>query len=216
MYFSKASLTRKGLEFLAHNGGSVYAQHKLLWTLFGSLNSKRPFLFTPLLPGAGRDLYIQSTVEPDNRDGYFEMETKEINPEFKKGQVFSLQCLVNATVQTAHPDIAGEKGSIRLGVMTYEYLLSSIQDRPPRSESEMMTEWLDKRTEHTGMQMVDIEASSTYRLEGKKKGRPIIADVVPIKAVVEVVDPEAFRRVWEKGLGRAAFIGAGMMLLKPL
>lgn len=212
-YFSRITLTEKGLEYKIRNmyGGS-YDIHKEVWNLFpGMPDSNREFIYS--IMDDGRTIYMVSSKKPMYNDR-MSVESKEYDPILRQFDVFRFRLLANPTVMRS---VDGKR--IRHDVvMDLKTKLRAEGKQLGMGEimNTAVSDWLVRKSSLNGFE-IDRESlliHSYSRNESSKGGNKMVISTVVIEGVLMIKDVEAFRHALFNGIGSAKGFGCGMLMIR--
>lgn len=221
MYLSKVTLkpsAQTAIELGRLNKNGAYSAHQLIWRLFTE-NSERNFLFRQEIDYGGMpNFYVLSEVQPYVNDAFFNVQTKELNPQLEKGQVLGFKLRANPTVC-----INSEEGkSKRHDVLMH----TKMQQRNNKLDSKNLRLLMDQsaqnwfankdRLHRWGISLGSLPEISSYtqHKSKKKNGRSIQFSSVDFTGLIRLVSPEKFLCQYKNGFGRAKSLGCGLMLIR--
>lgn len=236
MYFSRvridtASMTHGTLVRVLQ--GNTYASHKLIWKLFpDDLAAKRAFLFRQEMEkeqapfgGERRGLpifYVVSEKRPVAVNELMQVETKTYDPRLPASTRLCFELRVNPVVARGG---AGKKNSSKHDVMMDAKKQAKQQeaiDAPSLRDAmdAAAVDWLQERAAAQGFRLIDrslVEVSGYRQHSLRRRDNPdIMFSSVDLSGALEVVDPDKFRSLLFRGIGRSRSFGCGMMMVRPL
>ena len=161
------------------------------------------------------------------------LESKQMPDNWQEGTPLGFEVKIRPTVRLER-DISRVRNEILPGfrdgrlrpgrtcdLHLWETVRSESRGEPPPRREELYPRWLAGKLERQGGCRADPEEMelATYRSAtlACKAGRP--GDPGPeavVKGVLRITDPQAFRELIHRGVGRHRAYGYGMVLLKPL
>lgn len=221
MYFTRITLvpqadSRKLVQAFLQNS---YRGHQALWRLFDEdPEAKRDFLYRQLFEGGKMKYYILSRRKPHDKAGIWNIDgPKEYSPRLKKGQKLFFALRANPVV------FSSSGGRKRYDVVMHAktvmgYKSMPLSKKPPVQKliQESAVKWLGKRANGAGFSFNEGEVSAEgYRRHRfSKSGKPVIYSSVDFQGVLTVSDPDCFKSMLMKGMGKSKAFGCGLMLVK--
>lgn len=199
----------------------VANSHRLIWSLFADASHPvRDFLWRT----DGGDTWQGTTFlalsrrAPEDRNGLFEIETKEFSPTLAVGQC--LRFRLRASPSTNVPASGGRRGSRRDPVAMALANLPHAERRECRYEvlQREGRRWLEKQGGRAGFRLPEdapfVADGEHHPALRRDRARPIRFPVLDLEGVLEVTQPEAFSASLAIGFGRAKAFGCGLMLIR--
>lgn len=191
-----------------HKGINNYGVHQQLWSLFPARpEASRDFLFRveQQQRGIGTYILMQSLLEPISEQGVEVVDSKRFTPEFYREQVLRFTLRANPTKTIKDPS----KGTVGKGGKNYTRTV-----RVPLIDEEAQHAWLARKLENTAHLHV-VTSRKEMPIYFRKPGMKRSGKIQPVcfDGVIELTDPEVFKEVYVKGIGRAKAFGCGMLSL---
>lgn len=172
-----------------------YAWHKALWTAFpGQPDASRRFLFRVDDLGTRFRVLLLSPQKPVP-PVWGEWRTKPIAPDFLAHDVYRFQLKANPTMR---------RNSDRRRLAIYQ---------EPR-----LREWIRRKAAENGFEIVKNSLVvgapiDEFFVKDRKRGKHVSVD---FQGALRVLDREAFRAAFNRGIGSAKSFGFGMLMLQPV
>lgn len=207
--------------------------HRLIWTLFPRDLKERPFLYRETAPSHAKgraargELFILSSVEPDNRQGLFELETNRFAPQIKKGEWLQFSLRANPTVQKSEM-VDGRRKTRR-----YDVVMAALHNLPPEERAKARPEairragldWLTRQGVEAGFSLPEPErlridgyeqfdADPENRRQTRQGRRRPGHSRLDFEGLLQVEEPGQFVKRLGEGFGRARAFGHGLMLIR--
>lgn len=209
--------------------GNQYGNHQLLWKLFPD-SERRPFLFRQELEresGHGRWgarglplFYVVSVDEPVPVPGLLSCESKRFDPQLYGGQRLAFRLRANPVVARKDPERERSRHHDVLmdakRVARNEGIENSTEIRQRMDDAARA--WLcdGARAESRGYTLVsDPEVHGYQQHVHRRKGGQIRFSSVDYEGLLEITDPDRFRRTLVEGIGRSRAFGCGLWLIRP-
>ena len=212
-----------------------YGQHQAIWKLFDlprqEKKEKAEFLFRFDIDKKNKlpVFYVLSCKQPPrDREGLWEIVSKEYKPDIKGGDRLDFKLRVNPVVtrKPTEPDPNPKKRKRHDVVMEAKTRLKN--DDVPRESwphiNEIIhkagIEWLWKRGIENGFVFSDEDEHKEVRAEGYQlyqfyKNRVRVRfSSLDFTGTLTVTEPDLFKKVLYDGLGPAKGFGCGLMLIK--
>jgi CRISPR system Cascade subunit CasE len=219
MYLSRVILKRKPpregtLSKIAAGGG--YGVHQALWRLFDEdPEAKRDFLFRQESEAELPLFLVLSKRLPADRDGLWQVETKEYRPQLSAGQPLAFSLRVNPVV--TRRDASGRQHRHDV-VMDFKRRHREAEEAPSQAElvQQGVWQWLETRADKAGFaaKQRDFRAEGYRQHELRKKGQRIQFSTVDTLGLLTVTDPERFMETLYTGIGPAKGFGCGLLLVR--
>jgi len=205
-----------------------YQIHTMVWDLYSDGETReRDFLYRVDYARNRPVIYSVSRRRPVYTGSLWAVETKEYNPVLYGGQRlwFSLRANPVRTRWTP-PDKEGRRFHRRHDVvMDAKRLIRASRDsagKAVRTADLVQQEgvrWLKERCGKYGFSVgeerVIAEAYRQLRFFKNGKNREVLISTVDFSGILEVTDPDLFRKALLEGIGPAKGFGCGMMMIKP-
>lgn len=214
-----------------------YGQHQALWKLFDlprqEVKEKADFLFRFEIDKQNKlpVFYILSCRQaPRDREGLWEIVSKEYKPNIREGDMFNFKLRVNPVVtrKPSEPDPNPKKRKRHDIVMEAKTRLKN--DGVPRENwphiNEIIhkagIEWLRKRGNENGFVFTDEDDNNQVRVEGYqtyqfyKNRAKVRFSSLDFTGKLAVTKPDLFKKILLDGLGPAKSFGCGLMLIKRI
>jgi len=194
-----------------------YKLHKSIWTLFPGMD-KSCFVYRVTKEGW---IYSISTVPPTDTTGKWRVKSTEIyNPNLYTGLQIQFLTLVNATNDYTVNGKTSNHGIIN------DLVHGLIKSGKPRSAwpqpdeicQQATRKWLDKEGSKKGFHVDHfcVRGQHTKQFPNDRTGDLITYAGLDIWGILTVTDPEKFREVLLKGLGRGKRFGYGYLMVMGL
>ena len=225
-----ASFDRLAPLLLPENGGArLNATHRLVWTMFPRELKQRPFLYRETKIGSGgiaaacREMFVLSSLQPDDETGLFQLETKPFAPALKPGDRLQFSLRANPVVSRNVVDANGAKKVVRRDVVMEALHHVEKGNARAKARPEIVRavglDWLSRQGETAGFFLPDreriaVDGYEQIAIDPLAKGRAGVHSRLDFDGVLEVQDPSLFLRKLAEGFGRARAFGHGLMLIK--
>ncbi len=202
----------------------AYQVHHLLWSLFScNADQKRDFLYLHKSGEENAFFYSVSERIPEDKDGVWNVESKEYNPSLYIGQRLAFSLCANpictkrddAGKQHRHDVVMNAKNQLKLdGVPKKNWPLETeiVQDHGFK--------WLAKKGDQYGFGVEgDKIQADGYRQERfyKAKGKHgVNISTIDFTGLLTVTDPVRFKQALFHGIGPAKGFGCGLLLVRPV
>lgn len=145
---------------------------------------------------------------------------KRMPDSFRSGQRFGFEVRIRPTIRQ-HP--AGDRKRSR----ERDAFLAAIEKAGPRQARAeidrvvVYTEWLRGHLEKHGARLIGARPLALRRTRVSRRNgeRHLVSDIegpdCTFAGALEIVEPDAFRRLLARGVGRHRAFGFGMLLLRP-
>lgn len=207
---SRASLRPDSLtSFINHaivsgGGGAVDASHQAVWSLFpGREKNDRCFAFRTQVNAGKPTFLIASAVPPEDRNNWFDVETKTVNIEDPVGRTFAFK-IHDANTSAS----SGRHGGRKIDVVARSIAKAKASGAP--FDKEQVTEeavkwWLARR--NVGFEARDVEVTASRR----EDHRGVLVPLSDIQGLMTVTDSSAFLNALVTGVGRGGGFGRGFL-----
>lgn len=221
MYFSKITLkSNPGAEKLASMiCTDRYKEHQALWGFFNDdPDAERDFIYRYESRNGVPGYYVVSKRQPADTAQLWNIVTKDYRPALRKGQRLSFMLRAN-------PVITSGKSGKRHDVVMHEkhqigYQSMPLNNRPSHQElvEKSGHKWLAARAERHGFS-VDAGRLVTdgYRLHSTGKiatKKSIRFGTIDFQGVLQVAEPDLFKKALETGIGKCKAFGCGLLLVR--
>lgn len=207
--------------------------HRLVWTLFPPDCKTRPFLYREMSPSHAKgraargDIYILSSIEPEDRQGLFDLETQAFNPRLRPDELLQFRLRANPTAQKSEW-IDGVRKNHRHDVVM-QALYDLPQDERAKARPAVIRQaglaWLTRQGKGAGFTLPEPEALSIdgyeqfdadpeNRRRSRPGGRRPGHSRIDFEGLLKVEDPALFLKRLGEGFGRGRAFGHGLMLIK--
>ncbi len=227
MIFSKAKLSRSafGRDHNWELGSNGYRAHELVWSLFSDHEDRtRDFLFHWEMDDDLPVLYTVSQRPPKDKNGYFaRIQSRDYDPSLEAGDHLSFLLRANPVVKRRNEE---GRQVVHDVVMDAK---SRQAESNARSQAQLVQEecarWLVgnedfSRARRAGFRTdpasLSVERYERHQFKKPSTGRSIVIVTADLRGVLEVTDPDAFRRALFNGLGPSKAFGCGLMLVRRL
>jgi CRISPR system Cascade subunit CasE len=198
----------------------ISTSHRLVWTLFGNPEDRvRDFLWRE----DDQTFYILSQREPTDENNLFDIDTKEYDVEFTKGQV--LRFVLRANMARSIPvEIDGKLKSKKVDI-----LAKALAARMPGEDKwdvirQTTIDWLKFQSSNSiEVSERDFEVRNQlltvpHRNATQQHNRTgdITYASAEISGVLRITDPETFKAKMFSGFGKMKAFGNGLLLVKRL
>lgn len=214
-YLSRVTLDRGGEQatrLLMRLQSGSYAEHQLLWTLWGQRpDAARDFLFRRR-DGADAAFYVLSRLQPESHGHGFIVESRPYQPALRAGDRLAFELRANPVVSRW-----SESGKqVRHDVVKDAMKRSAASAQRMEMERQAGIGWLRSRAEGAGFGFDDAEVrTGAYRQEVILRGdRDIRYSTLDFSGCLTVTDPERLGAVLHSGIGKARAFGCGLMLVR--
>lgn len=172
----------------------AYAWHKRLWDAFPGRNSeKRDFLYRIDNRDDTFRILVLSKVVPTLQN-WGSWECKQIRNEYLSCRFYSFQLKANPTMRRA-------SDRRRLGLFS----------------ENMLRDWMDRKALENGFSILEntLVIGAPINETFNKNGYSGILVSVDFRGVLEVIEPEKFKRCFFNGIGSAKAFGFGLLSIIP-
>lgn len=224
MYFSKISInTSKLMRDEKIYKSNDMSDHKLIWRLFqdGS-NTERDFVFYSIDSTFNSDkgYFLISERKPVSLDTWLSVNIKEYNPIFQQGQKLGFKTRLNPII--SKKTINGEKSK------KHDLCMNAKLDGKKAGLNgieleqfieEQTIKWLQTKALQNGFQISDnnIAVARYVQVVIPRRGKSQMRfSSIDYEGILEIKEPEKFKQIALKGLGRSKGFGCGLFLLKRL
>ena len=181
-------------------------------------NAKRDFIYRYEPQYNTPAYYIISKQEPVDKNGLWQIQTKNYAPILQSQQKFAFILRVNPIKSVKgrrHDIVMHEKYRI-------DYKNLAEDKRPSMRELIEKTgfEWLSKRAEQNGFSInqenIQIDAYHPH-VTGHKRGKKAIRyNTMDFSGHLIVTDPEKFKEILMQGIGKSRAFGCGLLLIRRI
>lgn len=213
-------------------GDTVGNAHRILWMLFQDRGEDEPrdFLWREEQPG---HYLILSRREPANKDGLFEIATKEFAPQLRPGDRLAFALRANPVVSRKVP--GKQERGVRCDIVMdalYEHEPTERAEKRDAATAEAAQSWMEGQGARHGFSLVpnpekegaayltatNYETVKIPRMNknGKVEPRRRYAQfgVLDFEGLIEVTGPALFLAQLANGFGKAKAFGCGLMLIR--
>jgi CRISPR system Cascade subunit CasE len=216
MYLSRLSLADGATDDPAfwRAFGSEYALHRAVWDLFSDGPDRRRDFLYRLDSRQGKPLlWTLSLRRPASPSALWRMETREVEPDLRPGDLLEIAVRVNPVVTRD-----GRRHDVVMDCKRRSgWRSKDPEQRQPETAlvQSALSEWMAARTERLGVRVRRLLAEG-YRVSRfpKPSGGRVQLGVCDLTGVMELVDPARFLTAWKIGLGPAKGFGCGLMLIR--
>lgn len=207
--------------------------HRLVWTLFPPDCKERPFLYREMAPSHAKgraaqgEIYILSSMEPEDRQGLFDLQTQKFKPRLRRGELLHFRLRANPTAQRSEL-VDGKRKTRRYDVvMQALYRLPQAERAKARPVAirEAGLGWLIRQGGEAGFSLPDPEgicidgyeqfdADPEDRRQFQRGRRRPGHSRLDFEGLLQVDEPDRFIEKLARGFGRARAFGHGLMLIK--
>lgn len=198
---------------------TVYKAHKLACSFAGGPQNRYLYRLERDL-GGWPVFYVLSEDRPQLTGSYWRCESKEYNLAISTGEQLSF-------ILRANPVKVHKGHGKRLDVMQYAIqhfktgsLPSAIMDDSFEIAKEAAAAvglaWLQRKASEHGFKLKNAEIRSYQRESFIRRGQKVTIGFVDYHGVLEVTDPDVFRKSIYSGIGRAKGFGCGLMLVRRI
>jgi CRISPR system Cascade subunit CasE len=207
--------------------------HRLVWTLFPPDCKERPFLYREMSPSHARgraargEIYILSSMKPEDRKGLFDLQTQDFRPRLRQGELLQFRLRANPTAQRSEW-VGGRRKNRR-----HDVVMQALRSLPqgeragarPAIIRRAGLEWLTRQGERAGFSLprpeaLNIDGYEQFDADPEKRralqpgGRRPGHSRIDFEGALRVEDPDLFVKRLGEGFGRARAFGHGLMLIK--
>jgi len=225
MYMSRLTLLpeqAKPSQLVQLSAGGGYRLHQLIWDLFETTESKRPFLYRQDRHQGLPRLMVLSKQAPEDAKGIWRIESKPYDPQLVAGERLAFSIRLNPVVKKRDEQKRQHRHDL---VMEQKKHLE--QEGIPRGQWPAQAElahsagvqWLTQRADAGGFQLHQSELmAEEYRQHRlRKPGRsPIHFSTLDCTGMLTVIDPELLVQTLKTGLGPSKGFGCGLLLVRRI
>jgi CRISPR system Cascade subunit CasE len=179
-----------------------YAWHRAVWEAFPDReNDHRQFLTRIDHSGGNYQVLLLSEQKP-TPPVWGQWETKQISPHFLEADRYRFSLRANATIKRVVRDDSGnrKKNGRRTAIYSREEL----------------SHWLFKKARQSGFDVEEFDADPPIAQPFRKNGKSGKHIRVDFRGFLRVLDRDAFKDTFAKGIGPAKAFGFGMLMLEPV
>ena len=204
----------------AHDGQTLAARHKLMWSLFADDHDRvRDFLWREDKHGV---FYTLSSRRPESP--LFHIESKEFAPVLQAGDQLAFSLRANPVVSRRQGK--GRRGQRHDVVMDRLRAWEASRDAAGKySERRIIRQqviqqagedWLAAQGQRHGFRLLTATCSGyrQHRLPRREGSRHASISTLDFDGLLEVVEPAAFLQRIQQGFGPAKAFGCGLMLIR--
>jgi CRISPR system Cascade subunit CasE len=194
--------------------------HRLVWELFADRPDRRRDFLYRVETGRGERtpvVYTVSARPPEGDNGLWEIATKPYRPQVAKGErlIFSLR----ANPVVSRRDEKGRQHRHDVVMDAKWRLRREGKPIPPLAQlvREAAGRWLQERAAKAGFRVEEehLWADGYRQHRWMRHGRQVVSiSTVDFNGILEVRDPEVFRRTLFKGIGPAKGFGNGLLMVR--
>lgn len=200
---------------------TMYGAHQLIWSFFSGAQN-RDFLFRVEQGGPGFQAFTLSRREPRADSEIWNIQTKEFDPQLRKGELLHFSIRVNPVIRASSGPGRGKRHDVVMHAKTH----ADPHDRARTTTSLIQrcgAEWLEKRSLLHGFSLIgegepaeSVIASQYMRRPMRKAGSsaPIVVTTLNLSGRLRIEDVTTFRKTLFEGLGPAKGFGCGLMMIK--
>ena len=224
MYFSRITLRRtaQASQNFWQAFQSPYALHKSIWGLYGDRNDrKRDFLYRLIQDGNLPKVFTVSKRRPTDKGGLWSIETKQYEPDLRKGMALSFMLRANPVRTKRDSNNRQHRHDVVMDAKTRFKLNGVAAGRRPPLASLLRDEggkWLIDRSEKYGFTVDrDCLLADGHQALVFSKGKgsnPITISTIDFSGTLSVVDPGLLTLSLYQGVGPAKGFGCGMLMVK--
>ncbi len=207
-----------GLTQLRKLAVGPYAEHQILWTLWGHRpDAERDFQFRRV-DGGVPAYYLLSAVPPEAESPGWLIETKPFNPQIDEGSELAFELRANPVITRREPDGKSRRHDVVCDALRAQ----SAADEQGRADIERSAglAWLARQSERHGFafdpEMVRAGAYRQEQIRGAGQSRDIRYSSLDYSGRLTVTDAGAFLACVRSGLGKAKAFGCGLFLLRRI
>ena len=228
MNISRVRVATEGLDrrsLVSLLSGDVYANHQLLWRLFGDAE-QRSFLFrqeteldqlSPDQVPRGLPLfYVLSKQIPVAVPGLLELETKPFSPLLVAGDRLTFRLRANPTISRKTEAGRSARHDVLMDAKTKCRHQGIVDPREVQGHmDEAAIKWLDNQSAKSGFILESLPQLTGYRQHAiQRKGTEIRFSSIDYEGILKVTTPELFKEVLCWGLGRSKAFGCGLLMVR--
>ena len=221
MYFSRLTFNfKENRNYIKNLMVNNYREHQILWNLFDKdPTAKRDFLYRKLNEKGNIKYYLLSHRKPFDRKSIWNIDGPKIyKPNLKKDQKLFFMLRANPTVHSSNH--GGKRHDVVMNKKTQMGFKNlPLSKKPPLHKliSDSCIKWLNKKSNSNGFSFneKEIMVDGYQKIRIYKVNKPnIFYSAVDFKGFLTVLEPEIFKSVLEKGIGKSKAFGCGLMLVK--
>ena len=221
MYFSRIRL-RGDADPRRLIGLNGYREHQALWNLFDpDPEAKRDFLFRRDGHAQLPIYYLVSRRIPSDREGLWEIETKNYAPCLQAGQTLAFSLRVNPVITRTDDNGKSRRDDVVMDLkkqIGWKDLPRSA--RPPLAQlvQQAGEQWMSNRQERLGATVGTVRADGYRQHHGYKRGQgtAIRYSTLDLQGTLTIVGEERFLDALFLGIGPAKAFGCGLLLVRRL
>ncbi len=206
----------EGLTQIRKLAAGPYAEHQILWTLWGRRpEAERDFQFRRV-DGSVPTYYLLSAVPPAAESPGWVIETKPFSPRIEEGDDLAFELRANPVVTRRSPDGKSRRHDVVCDALRAQ----PVADEQGRADIERSAglSWLARQGERHGFAfnpaMVRTGAYRQEQIRGGGQSREIRYSSLDYSGRLAVTDASAFLACVRNGLGKAKAFGCGLFLLR--
>ena len=212
------SAAPEGREQLGKLAAGPYAEHQILWKLWGHRpDAERDFQFRRI-DGSVPGYYLLSAVPPEAGSPGWLIETKPFNPQIDEGDALAFELRANPVITRRGSDGKSRRHDVVCDALKAQ----SVADEHGRADIERSAglSWLARQGERHGFAFdPEMMRTGAYRQEwirGSGKSQDIRYSSLDYSGRLTVTDASAFLACVRNGLGKAKAFGCGLFLLRRI
>ncbi len=228
MNISRVRVATEGLDrmsLVSLLSGDVYANHQLLWRLFGDAD-QRSFLFrqeteldqlSPDQAPRGLPLfYVLSEQIPAAVPGLLELETKPFSPLLVAGDRLTFRLRANPTISRKTEAGRSVRHDVLMDAKTWcKHHGIDVPKEVQGHMDEAAIKWLDNQSAKSGFALESFPQLTGYRQHViKRRGAEIRFSSIDYEGILKVTTPELFKEVLCRGVGRSKAFGCGLLMVR--
>jgi len=196
-----------------------YHRHQWLWHLFPDAQ-KRPFLYrhemNPSTPGG--QWYLVSSQTPEALAG-LNIETKPYNPQLQQGERLTFSLRANAVVaRRLNEHRKSKKHDVMMDAKQRAKATGADKSQLRTQMEQAAIKWLVTKGDNCGFKSdpswIRLNGDRQRRVLKEKSTKPIQFTEIDYTGILQVTDPNSFKRLLFDGIGKCKAFGCGLLLVK--
>lgn len=224
MYFSRIILNPEvnNQNLIQEFRRNVYKEHQMLWRFFDAdPKAKRDFLYRQIIENSHIKYYLLSKSNPKYNGNIWNIKTKKYSPNLKKNQKLSFMLRANPVVTISDSDKKKKRHDIVMHTkIRLNYKNLSHKNRPSLQNilQESGTKWIRERANKNGFSVnSNLLIHSYQKYVGQaSKGQRVEFRSIDFDGHITIIDPDLFKTLLFKGIGKSKSFGCGLFLIKKI
>lgn len=198
---------------------NTYETHRTVWNLFEKQpDASRDFVYRMDVEHQSPRILMVSERMPAPAASIWKVQTKAYDPDLKEGQRLGFILRANPVVTRD-----GKRYDVVMDAkFAFKQASAAEEDAPSMAEfvQEAGQKWLLKRCESMGVEInpdhILVDRYSIQEFRKPQKQRAIKIATCDFEGALTIADPEKFKQVLHKGIGKSRGFGCGLMMVRPL